>query len=214
MRINKVEIRNKIIAGAKLYDEYFLGKHYLVVYNSRCVKIQFNKNNFLHLTGVDTYLQAGKFFEFCIKEELTTNQFFFNRRYPYDFASKKVNNLINLPKLFNSDSIILEDVTTETKVFKIGMTELSFTLCFDTFMESSDFLTVCSHRVEKMSSSIVDKSSDAFFIDYVFSKKTSEQKYETIEYDGKKAISSDAIIELLSQSLVEEVLNHHKCNSD
>ena len=67
----------------------FLGKHYLVVYNNRCVKIQFNKNNFLHLTGVGTYLQAGKFFEFCIKEELTTNQFFFNIRYPYDFALKK-----------------------------------------------------------------------------------------------------------------------------
>lgn len=68
-------------------------------------------------------------------------------------------------------------------------------------MESSDFFTVCSHRVEKMSSSIVNKSSDAFFIDYIFSKKTSEQKYETIEYDGKKQFGQVKFLNFYRQVL-------------
>lgn len=207
MKKSKVEIRNKIINGAKIYQKYFLGKHYLIIYNDKCVKLQFNKNNFLHLTGVDSYLKASKFFEFCIKENLTTNQFFFNKRYPYDFALKKVDNLANLPKLFINDSIILEDVRTDTKIFKIGITELNCTLCFDNFMENSDYFTVCSHRIEKIASSIVDKSNDAFFVDYVLTKQTTEQKYNNVIYANKLAVLPKEVAELLSSDILDNIKN-------
>lgn len=197
----KFKIRNNIIATAKLYQEYLLDKHFLIVYSGKYVEIQFLSENFLHLTGVGTYLSATRFFDLCVSNQLTVNQFFYNSRYPARISKKKVNNLSRILYLFNSDSIILEEVDTDTQFYEIGITELHFTLCFKNFLESNDLYTVCSHRIEGKSANIVEKSKHAYFIDYIFSKPAQNNKYDYMVFSNNVEIESSIILNMLSDDI-------------
>ncbi|WP_085875289.1 PBECR4 domain-containing protein [Peptoniphilus vaginalis] len=183
-----------------------MDKHFLIVYGSKFIELQFLPENFLHLTGVGTSLSAVTFFDLCLSNQLTTNQFFYNRRYPSSVSKKKVNNLFKILNLFRSDSIILEEITTDTQLYEIGITELHFTLCFKNFINNSNLYTVCSHRIENMSASIVEKSKNAYFIDCIFSKSASDDKYNHIVFGGLENIKSEIILNMVSNELTNNFI--------
>lgn len=206
VKSDKLEIRNNIIKTAQLYQKYLIDKHFLVVYDSRYIELQFLPENYLHLTGVGTKLNAVTFFNLCTENQLTTNQFFFNKRFPLKTSWKKVKNLSNVFNLFKKDSIILEEITTDTQFYEIGITELHFTLCFKNFINNSNFYTVCSHRIENMSASIVEKSKNAYFVDYIFSKNASDDKYNHVVFGSLENIKSKIILNMISNELINNCM--------
>ena len=56
--IGKSKIIKRIHKAALSYNQYFLGKTYMFVYDNQFVEVLFKKSSFLHLTGVDTKLNA------------------------------------------------------------------------------------------------------------------------------------------------------------
>ncbi|MDR0846128.1 MAG: hypothetical protein LBN08_01300 [Lactobacillales bacterium] len=59
------KVLQKIILGAKIYQEYFVEKEYLIVadkFKNRHYEIDAKESNFLHLTGVKSKLRPVDFF--------------------------------------------------------------------------------------------------------------------------------------------------------
>ena len=146
----------------------------------------------MHLTGVETNLFAKQFYKDALKGILRHNQIRFSSRHPYNLAVKKVNQLVNISKVTDSELIILETITTESAIYKFGITELDFTLCLgqdtdDSGNIKSDKYTLRSLRAEDC----FNKSNDVFTVNYIFRKSNEEKYYKDVMYaDGEYTIEN------------------------
>lgn len=197
----KMILRTNIISGANTYKNRFLGKNFLIVYCNKYIEIQFTAENFLHLTGVATRLTAENFYNNAVNSTLTLNNIIINRQNPYSIAFNKTNNLTQLHKILEEPSIILEDITTQTTTFKIALTEYNFTLCFNKYTDAVPYYTVCSHRVENKSMNIINKSKNAYFVDFILEKPTTAQKYDKITYQDQTKQLPQTIHHLIADNL-------------
>lgn len=88
--MGKAQIIRRIHNVAKKYKEYFVGNTYMFVYENKCIEVMFKKSSFLHLTGVDTNLNAENFYEHAlIRNGLRPQEVLFGADNPYDLADKK-----------------------------------------------------------------------------------------------------------------------------
>lgn len=108
-----------------------------------------------------------------------------------------------LPALTNSLVCVTKDMQTMTLTYKIGVTNLDFTIGL---MENSDhagnkingwFLP----RTLRVKDKSIEKSKSAEFVDFILAKDASMDQYDTITFSepGKKLPST--IKELLSPKL-------------
>ena len=79
MRYDKKKAVGIIVQSAKNYKEYLQDKVFLILYTengvSKAVEVEFRDSHFLHLTGVYTKLSAKRFYEKCINQKLSINDF-------------------------------------------------------------------------------------------------------------------------------------------
>lgn len=201
MTIEKIDLKNEIEIAAKSYKDNLLEKNYLIIYGNKYIELQFLKRNFLHLTGVLTQIPANQFFNLAVKNRLTINNFYFSRRYPRDLAENKIINLENLKNLPKQALIILEGLNTQTKQYKIAVTELNYTLCLEQMQNRNNGYFVCSHRIEKTISNIIDKSNNAYFVDFILEKPKTAQKYDKITYQDQTKQLPQTIHHLIADNL-------------
>ena len=89
---------------------------------------------------------------------------------------------------------MLKDVTTQSKTYKFGLTDIDLTLCFvenydkTTKQKIDNYFIPASLRVGDDS---VSKSHDCIFVKYIFMKNNKNSKYNSIYYGD-----SDEIINL------------------
>ena len=114
----KERVKDTVIQNAALYKEYYVDYEYLL-----CSKA-FEKNdyyivsshtdNYLHLTGVHTDLNAETFFNKCYDETLEEDDFDFikngqNEREVKGSVRRKINALPDIMNLFAETTVIEED---------------------------------------------------------------------------------------------------------
>lgn len=165
----------------------FVGKTYLVVYNQNTTykEIMFKNSNFKHLTGVGTVLSAESFYTNAINKTLMGSQLFFNANHPYKLCKNKIKCLEKLDQLLENDSIVVENITTnQSAQFKIGLTDLDFTLCFSENRDKNgntinDILVPHSLRVKDDAFNL---SENQYFVDCIFSKQNNEVKYTDVVF--------------------------------
>lgn len=202
----KNAIRQGIIKAAIVYSQSLAGKTFLYVYGDEYFEVSFPVDHFLHLTGVETRLSAKDFYRNAKKAILTNNQFYFDARHVYANAKKKLPCLKRLPELTNEMVCVLKDMQTMTITYKLGVTNLEFTLGLTENIDRggnkiNDFFLPMSLRVKDSS---VEKSNDGEIIDFIFSKDASVAKYDVLLVEDKDKKIPDCIKHLISNSFYNE----------
>ena len=83
---DRLTLKAKIEAAANLYKSKLVGKRFLYVFEGKYIEVIFKKENFRHLTEVDIYLSADRFFKYALQGKLSLSQFWFNEVHPYDLC--------------------------------------------------------------------------------------------------------------------------------
>ena len=185
----------KIIQAAQEYKLYLLGHTFMFVFDdNRYVEISFRKVDFAHLTGVGRSISALDFYRNAVRKILKNEQFYFSERFPYHLSERKLNILLNLSEIFTNDGFILEDVVTNTFIYKIGFTDLKLTMCFGEDSDSqdnkkSDYLIIRSLRANDC----FDKAQQVHEIDYILKKKNTDKLYNEILLNNKSGHFADNI---------------------
>lgn len=79
----KERVKNECIKNVRTYEENFIGYEYLIcsrAFEKGYYIIKSDKGNYLHLIGVHTELSAMEFYDKCYNNELTEDDFDFNKK--------------------------------------------------------------------------------------------------------------------------------------
>ena len=191
--MGKAQIIRRIHNAAKKYKDYFIGNTYMFVYEQQYVEVIFKKTSFLHLTGVNTNLNAENFFTHALaKKGLRPQEVLFDSDHPYDLADKKTSYLADLYKITITDVVIADNITTMTFTYGIGITNLEFVICLgDDTDFAGNLISNCkvpySFRVEEIDN---DKFADLYEVTHVFKKKTGQKKYNELTFGDKTSVNN------------------------
>ena len=201
----KIAVRNEIIDAAEIYKRELAGKVFMFVYGNEWFEVVFKTDRFLHLTGVTSQLSARDFYNKAQKRQLTEQQFTFTQQHPYETARKKLPCLKRLPELTTHLVCVVKDLTTVTLTYKIGLTNLDFTLGLTENVDTNGnkvndwFLP----RTLRTKDNAIDISSDALFVDFVLEKNASEDKYRKITFNcGNKELPEN-IYQFVDNSILK-----------
>lgn len=203
METQKKEIRKQLISSAIIYRNELAGKSFLYVYGEQYFEVLFRTNSFKHLTGVASSLAAEDFYTKAKEAELEITQFGFSADQPYRTAKKKIVCMHLLPRLTSELVCVLKDLHTATFTYKIGVTNLEFTIGLtdnldDTGNKIDDRLVPRTLRIKDKA---IESSKDSFFVDYIFSKGAADTKYSHLCYASPDAQIPEIIKPMLSEDL-------------
>lgn len=188
---NKKEITFDIINAAKIYNEFFVGKTFMYVFEGNHIQVTYRSKDFKHLTGVANNDNPTIFFKIARTDKLSHGQIYFDVRHPYNLARKKVSALLTFQRMIEDDLLVLEKITTDTVSYTFGVTDLDFTLCLINPTDrngniiNKDYFVPQSLRVEDS----VSRSKNVYEVNYIFVKKNDEPCYTDMLYtDGSLSI--------------------------
>ena len=178
--------------NAVIYKKHLISKTFLLIFEGHSIEIMFKAENLLHLCGVDTKLLAKDFYQKAYQKKLSDKEIYFSKKHPYDFAKIKLEHLPQAISLLSNESFVITDISTQTKMFKLGATDLEVIFCFDSQIDNNgniinNILIPYSLRVEGIPNS---KFNNMYEVDYVLSKKTGTKNYINIEYGNPDFLTS------------------------
>lgn len=175
-------LRTQIIDAARIYSAELAGKVFLYVYGHEFFEVSFKTDRFLHLTGVDSYLSAQRFYRTSMNGQLTTKQFFFSQSHPFAGAKKKLPCLKRLPELTKDYVCILKDHATFTITYKLSITNLEFTLGLTENIDSNGnkIDDIYLPRTLRVNDRSVEKSAGGEIVDFIFVRDASLNTYEKL----------------------------------
>lgn len=201
----KLNLRKQINIAAEEYSKHLAGKVFLYVYGDECFEISFMTKQFKHLTGVASNLSANDFYKKAKTKTLTDKQFWFDSNHLYNNARKKLPCLCNLSALTNNVVGVVKNVSTLTLTYKIGVTNLSFTLCLTENVDKNnnkinDLLLPRSLRVKDKS---IENSTDSEFIDFIFERDASLHTYTILRYNDINKSIPQSVSRLIDASFYD-----------
>ena len=187
---NASKIVKRIINAARMYQQDVVNKTFLILYEGRSIEVLFKTENFLHLCGVDSSLYAKDFYRKAVKGQLKEKEVSFSKTHPFVFADIKTNRLPDALALLKRDSLLITEVSTQSKIYKLGTTDLEVVVCFDSQIGNNgypvnDILIPYSLRVEEIDNK---RFKDIYEVDFVLSKQTGVKEYYNIEYGDSKRL--------------------------
>ena len=204
-KAKKEAIRKQIISAAGVYKSELAGKVFLYVYGREYFEIVFKVESFMHRTGVDSSLYAKQFYNYSKAGKLTNNQFYFSDKHPFAGAKEKLSCLVKLPLLTNSLVCVLKDMATVTLTYKIGVTNLDFTLGLTENIdaEGNKINDMYLPRTLRIKDDSIAKSKDGDFVDFILMRDASVSSYDTIMYKDEKKKLPETVQHLISSELYD-----------
>lgn len=184
----KKDLRLKIIKAAKEYKSNLMSNNFLYVYNGKYFEVAFYKENFAHLTGVNSNLGAKQFFDKSCTSTITTQQFYFDTEHPLRNAKKKLEKLEQLSNLTKECICVVTDLTTNNKVqYKLIITNLEITLRLMNDVDKNGNLKSNMNipRSFTVKDKVIENSKDGDIVDFIFKKKQKDKIYSEILYQDK-----------------------------
>lgn len=86
----KALVRNQIITASNVYSNGLAGKMFLYVFGNEFFEVVFKTDRFMHLTGVNSILNAQSFYNMARSSKLTTAQFYFDSQNSFTSAKKQI----------------------------------------------------------------------------------------------------------------------------
>lgn len=201
----KLNIRNKIVKAAQIYSDELAGRYFIYIYEGNYIEILFKTHNFSHLTGVVTSLSGKEFYRKSKKAQLNVGQFSFKEKQA-DLATKKTNKLDKLPELTKRDAFIIEDMSSGSRIYKIGVTNLDFSLGVIENRDSKTnklidkFLIPTTFRIR--GDSDFNNNSNVYQIDLILMKDNLNKKYDTVCFGDINNIALETEVkELIDEGL-------------
>lgn len=203
--IKDEQIRKQIITASEVYRDKLAGRVFLYVYGESYFEVVFPTDRFRHLTGVNSSISAQEFYDKAKSSMLSAGQIFYDREHTYRGAKRKLPCLTMLPALTNNVVCVVKDMKTVTLTYKIGVTNLDFTigLSENLDLEGNKINDWFLPRTLRVKDKAIESSADAEFIDFIFSKDASVDKYSTITYADKDKKPPLVIRDFLSDDLVK-----------
>lgn len=185
--IKDEQIRKQIITASEVYRDKLAGRVFLYVYGESYFEVVFPTDRFRHLTGVNSSISAQEFYDKAKSSMLSVGQIFYDREHTYRGAKRKLPCLTMLPTLTNNVVCVVKDMKTVTLTYKIGVTNLDFTigLSENLDLEGNKINDWFLPRTLRVKDKAIESSADAEFIDFIFSKDASVDKYSTMTYADK-----------------------------
>lgn len=204
---DKMLVVEEIKNAALLYKQHLLGRQFLYVFDGRYIEVLFKKENFRHLTGVDTNLSAKNFFSLALSRKLSASQIFFSKHHPFDLCIRKIKYLSDISTLATSESIMLEDIHTATRSYKFGTTDLRFSLCVDKEFDTLGNPIGACHVVHSLrAEDCFQRSQKVYNITHIFSRPNDERLYTELCYcDGSAGLPRE-MHELVADETLAGVL--------
>lgn len=202
---DKFEIAKRINNAGQQYKNDLVGKTFLILYEGHSIEVLFKTENFLHLCGVDTLLYAKEFYRKAVKGQIKPSEIGFSDIHPYVFADIKTRHLSEAFSLLKRDSLVITNISTQSRSYELGTTDFELVLCFDAQLndngvKTSDILIPYSLRVEEIAN---NRYKEIYEVDYVLSKPSDEKTYTNVEF-GDSA--------LLHQYMVENAITKYSVN--
>lgn len=194
--------------AAKIYKEKLLDKSFMFVYNNEFIEIIFKRNNFKHLTGVNSTLSANQFFRNALMFRIFPSQIKFDSYHPYKLAIEKLTYINKINELMYKQCVVLKDISTQTCKYTFGSTNLYFVLLFEKEINEQGNLLSSKLIVKSLrGDSCIDKANTKYFVDYIFSKDSNSNKYNKICYYRNLQIElpRDLIIKL-DKSIIDKLI--------
>lgn len=206
-----IEIRKQIISAANVYKSNVAGKVFLYVYSGGNFEVAFQTECFKHLTGVDSPLRGKSFYENAKNATLATGQIFFTSKHPLRTAKKKLLCLHQLPQLTNDLVCIVKDMTTLTITYKLGLTNLEFTVGLTENVDCNGNKVNDWYlpRTIRINDKAIENSQTGTFADFIFSKNVTDDAYQTLCYSDPEATLPDDVCPLLSPELLTRVKSNY-----
>lgn len=186
------ELLAAIESAAKLYKQTLVGRKFLYVFDGRYIEVIYKAQNFKHLTGVESPLSAKRFYSNALHGQLEANQISFSKAHPYELCLRKVKHLHEIADLAQSESFMLEEISTKTQSYKFGTTDLNFTLCMNRELdtngnERSECYIVQSLRDEDCFA----RAQNVYTVTHVLAKSNDVPYYTELVYlDRNEALST------------------------
>ena len=200
------QIRAQIIAASRVYRDHLAGRVFLYVYGESYFEVIFPTDRFRHLTGVNSTISAQEFYDKATDAMLSTGQIFYDREHTYKGARKKLPCLQLLPMLTNDVVCVVKDMQTVTLTYKIGVTNLNFTIGLSENLdrEGNKINDWFLPRTLRVKDKAIENSAEAEFIDFILVKDASVSKYSQVAYADKDKKFPQSIKGLLSEELVTQ----------
>lgn len=117
-----------------------------------------------------------------------------------------------LPVLTNELVCVVKEMKTLTLTYKLGVTNLNFTVGLTentdhTGRKKNDWFLPRTLRVKDKA---VENSAEAEFVDFIFVKDASVEKYTALSFAAPGQVPPPAIRGLLSQTLIEQLYGERK----
>ena len=192
-REDRIKLVGQINAAAKLYKERLVGRRFMYVFDNRFIEVIYKKENFRHLTGVDTDLSALQFYRDATRGRLAAAQISFNERHPYDLCVRKVTHLAQLANHTANECFMLEGISTKTATFKFGTSDLKFTVCMN--RRAGECYDAESLRDEDC----VSKSDGVHVVSHVFSAPNSARLYEETCFVDDDVVCGELPVDVMAK---------------
>lgn len=205
----KAHVKNTLISCAPLYQSYFVNYEYLICSeafkNSFYYIIDAHEDNYLHLTGVSTFLSAEDFFHKCLNGTLLESHFDFNRlgqspKEAKGSVRRKITSLSSITNIFTSTSLVEEDFQKNNIQCSFATSQGTSTLGFTSLGRARPMTLLKGNLLNPM------KSKN---ISLVLRKKSGETKYTDIIFGTPETLSYyyEYISELLSDDIQKQITN-------
>lgn len=200
----KERVKETVIQNAYSYKKYFVDFEYLIC-STAFVKNEYYivsayEDNYLHLTGLHTSLDAATFFEKCYKGTLEETDFDFCKSGQSEGEVKgsvrrKINSLPAIMDIFNVGTIVEEDFEKNRIRCALAAANVSATLGFVVCGKAKPMTLLKGNELN---------ASKAKKLDLVLRRKLGENKFtEMLIGDAERlAEHKEALTGLLSEQLL------------
>ena len=174
--------------AAKTYKEHLVGKTFMYVFDDRYIEVLYKAANFKHLTGVDSPLSAKEFYRSAVRRQLQVSQIGFTARHPYELCCRKLQHLGEIANLAGAESFLLEEITTQTRSYKFGTTDLKFTLCMNKELDADGKEKGNCYIVESLrDEDCFQKADNVFAVSHIFVKPNDARIYGELLFQDRNA---------------------------
>ena len=201
----KERVKETVIQNAYSYKRYFVDYEYLIcsvafVKNEYYI-VSAYEDNYLHLTGLHTGLDAATFFEKCYKGTLEETDFDFCKRGQNESEVKgsvrrKINALPSIMDIFNVGTSVEEDFEKNRIRCSLAAANVSATLGFVVAGKAKPMTLLKGNELN---------SAKAKKLDLVLRRKSGESKFTEMLIGDKERLEKhkEALFNLLSDDLLE-----------
>ena len=208
----KERVKETVIQNAYSYKRYFVDYEYLLC-SAAFVKNEYYivsayEDNYLHLTGLHTSLDAAKFFEKCYKGTLEESDFDFCKSGQSESEVKgsvrrKINSLSSIMDMFNVGTSVEEDFEKNRIRCALAAGNISATLGFVVAGKAKPMTLLKGNELN---------STKAKKLDLVLRRKSGESRFsEMLIGDANRlAEHKETLSNLLSEALLSLIVTDEK----